>query len=233
MIKKVNLGCGPIGKDDWINIDWGILAILHKFAFLEQLLIRFSLFPSGYNVRWPRNLKLHNCKKKLPFKDSSVDYIVTSHFLEHFKKFETERIVQECFRILKNEGMIRIAVPNLEILADKYLKRDEDFFKKVFGLMNFSNTNLNSDLQFADMFMDNFYPSCYKIKQKGFSKILSFFVRAHFWMYDFESLKAMLKASGFVAVEKRSFRERKVPDLEILDVFPDTTLYVEAKKWIQ
>ena len=36
MIKKVNLGCGPKGKDDWINLDYGVLVILHRFKFIEN-----------------------------------------------------------------------------------------------------------------------------------------------------------------------------------------------------
>ena len=80
MAKKINLGCGPAGKKDWINIDWGILAILHRYPGVERFLIKIKLFPPGYNVVWPKNLRLHNCKNRLSFPDNSIDYIFTSHY---------------------------------------------------------------------------------------------------------------------------------------------------------
>jgi len=234
MLKKVNLGCGPVGKDDWINVDWGILAFLHRIPFFEKTLLKTRLFPKGYNVRWPKNLKLHNCKKKLPFKNNSVDFIYTSHFLEHFKKFEAEKIVKDCFRVLKPGGAIRITVPDLEIIACKYIEKDIKYFQKIFSLMNFNEmaTEKNEDFLLGDVLVDNFYPAFYKKETKGIGKLLNKFVRPHFWMYDYNSLKNLLEKSGFSSVEKLGYKKGIVPDLEVLDVFPEMTLYVEAKKCI-
>lgn len=232
MEKKVNLGCGPIGKEDWINIDWGILAILHKYSLIEKALIRLNLFPKRYNVLWPRNLKLYNCRKKLPFTDNSIDYIYASHFLEHFKKFEAERIVNDCSRVLKKGAVIRVIVPDLELLVEKYLKKDIDYFKKLNDLISFDKEkgiDFNNFL-LADILMDNFYPHFYKTELIGIKKLMTFFIRPHCWMYDYESLKYLLEASGLKNVQKKAFREGRVPDLDRLDVFPEMSLYVEAEK---
>lgn len=232
MERKINLGCGPIGKEDWINIDWGILAILHKYPLVEKMLIKLNLFPKGYNIKWPKNLKLHNCKKNLPFGSSSIDYIYTSHFLEHFKKFEAEKIIKDCYRILKKGGIIRIIVPDLELLVRKYLEKDFDYFRKLDDLMNVNKESKkdSNDFLLADVLMNNFYPQFYRKKIVGINKVMTFFVRSHLWMYDYESLKNLLQRAGFRTIETRSFKEGKVPDLDRLDIFPEMSLYVEAEK---
>lgn len=232
MLKKINLGCGPVGKDDWINIDWGMLAFLHRFPFIEGLLLKLKLFPAGYNVKWPGNLKLHNCKKRLPFPEASIDYIYTSHFLEHFKKFEARRIIEDCHRVLRKGGVIRVVVPDLELLAQKYLAQDAEYFRKLYSLMNFSEakSGIPQELVLADVFMDNFYPAFYKNKPAGINRLLAGFVRPHYWMYDHDSLQALLRGAGFVKVQRMSYRRGALPDLDSLDVFPEMSLYLEAEK---
>ncbi len=232
MTVKVNLGCGPVGKEDWVNIDWGILAFLHRYRLVEKILLSLKFFPHGYNVRWPKNLRLHNCKKRLLFRDNSVDYIYTSHFLEHFKKFEAEKIIADCCRVLRNGGVIRIAVPDLETLAKKYLAKDTEYFKELYKLMNFGEdmNYITQDFLLADSFIDNFYPSFYRKQPRGINKLLVSFIRPHYWMYDYASLEFLLKSCGLVKIQRKSFRDGRVPDLNCLDVFPEASLYIEAEK---
>ncbi|MEX2284737.1 MAG: methyltransferase domain-containing protein [Gemmatimonadota bacterium] len=52
----------------------------------------------------------------------------------------------------------------------------------------------------------------------------------HRYMYDFELMRELLRETGFKTVERRAYREGRVPDLEILDNRPEETLYVEATK---
>ncbi|MFA4842512.1 MAG: methyltransferase domain-containing protein [Candidatus Omnitrophota bacterium] len=229
--KKINLGCGPVGKDDWVNIDWGILAFLHKFTFIENILLNLKLLPKGYNVRWPRNLKLHNCKRKLPFATYSLDYVYTSHLIEHFKKFDAESILKDCCRVLKKGGIIRVVVPDLELLVKKYLENDRDYFKKINALMNFAQRDYSGEnLVLADVLMENFYPLFYKNKPLGMQRLFTYFIRPHYWMYDYPSLESLLRSAGFANIQRRKFREGRVPGLESLDVLPEMSLYVEAEK---
>jgi len=232
MLKKVNLGCGPIGREDWINVDWGILAFLHKNSLLEKMFLKLRILPARYNVKWPKNLKLHNLKKRLPFNTNDVDYVYISHVLEHFKKFEAENIIKECFRILKEGGCIRIVVPDLKTLLEKYVQGDRGYFKKIDKLTRDDNKkdNLEKDFLLADILMDNFYPYFYREKFKGLKKILIPFIRPHCWMYDYESIKYLLERIGFRKIEQKSFQKGNVPDLDQLDVFPEMSLFVEAEK---
>lgn len=226
-VKKINLGCGPVGKDDWINIDWGILAFLHASPLFLRFLMTLRLLPPEYSVRWPGNLMLRDCRRKLPFSDSSVDYIYTSHFLEHLKRFEAEKVLKECFRVLTNNGIIRVVVPDLEIILKKYTERDKQFFLDLFYK---EDRKAAENFPLADMLSDVFYPDENKLQQNYLKKISSFFIRPHLWMYDSDSLTRLLKTSGFSVVEKMRFRKGSVPDLDILDIFPEISIYLEAKK---
>src|SRR3989344_2804146 len=53
----------------------------------------------------------------LPFKDNSIDEIISSHLLEHFSSGDAQIFFNEIYRVLKNNGMV-------------YLKIDRDWTKK-------------------------------------------------------------------------------------------------------
>jgi ubiquinone/menaquinone biosynthesis C-methylase UbiE len=55
--------------------------------------------------------------KPLPFEDQTYDYIMMEHVLEHISGPESLRCLQECFRILRKGGKIRICVPVLDHLS--------------------------------------------------------------------------------------------------------------------
>jgi len=221
---KVNLGCGPIGKDDWINIDYGVLAWLQKHLLIKEIALRMGIMPKSYDLKWPKNLVIHNCKKELPFKDNQVDYIYTSHLIEHFTKYEAFAMIKECFRILKPGGCIRVVVPDLELLARKYVERDRLFF-------NFCQQASSEDTPLADLFLSIFYPEKNrKIINSLLGRLYDKFTRWHRWHYDFDSLSLMLKAAGFIDIQKKGYREGKVPDLEYLDAHSGYSLSVEAEK---
>ncbi len=55
---------------------------------------------------------------KLPFKDNSVNLIYSSHCLEHLSEESYVELLNECYRILKPKGMMRLnqPVPELHML---------------------------------------------------------------------------------------------------------------------
>ena len=87
--KRLNLGAGPHGKNDWINLDYGILPFLGKHKKWIPSQIR-RIIPQAYQDiinQWPQSVLLHNCKNRLPFQENEISHSFTSHFLEHIKKF--------------------------------------------------------------------------------------------------------------------------------------------------
>jgi predicted SAM-dependent methyltransferase len=64
----------------------------------------------------------HNLLSGIPFGEAYFDLVYHSHVLEHFSKSDGERLLAECFRVLKPGGVIRIAIPDLEGIVRNYLK---------------------------------------------------------------------------------------------------------------
>lgn len=64
------------------------------------------------------------------FEDNSADLIYACHVLEHFKRYETERVLTEMYRVLKPGGILRVAVPDFEAIVTVYEKyRDMELIK--------------------------------------------------------------------------------------------------------
>jgi predicted SAM-dependent methyltransferase len=96
-LKYLNLGCGGhfIDAREWTNID-------------------FSSSSSS--------VKAYNLLKGIPENCDAYDLVYHSHVLEHFSKKDGEKFIVECFRVLKKGGILRIAIPDLEQIARKYLE---------------------------------------------------------------------------------------------------------------
>lgn len=94
-MKLLNLGCGQRYHEDWYNID----------------------FTSNNKY-----VKAHNLLKGIPLKDEAVNVVYHSHVLEHFSKQDGYHFIRECFRVLNKDGIIRIAVPDLETIVKEYLR---------------------------------------------------------------------------------------------------------------
>lgn len=97
-MKLLNLGCGNSYHKDWINID---------FVSNSELVLQ------------------HNLLEGIPLYDNEVDIVYHSHILEHFSKVDGFHFMEECFRVLKKNGIIRIAVPDLETIVKEYIRNLE------------------------------------------------------------------------------------------------------------
>ncbi|WP_394997670.1 class I SAM-dependent methyltransferase [uncultured Helicobacter sp.] len=64
---------------------------------------------------------------RYPFKcdDDSFEGIFSEHVLEHFYVDDARRILQECFRVLKPRGCIRLSIPDVSQCVRDYLKAKE------------------------------------------------------------------------------------------------------------
>ena len=67
----------------------------------------------------------------LPFDDATFDGIYTSHTIEHLHNEDVERIIKDCFRILKPGGVLRVVCPSINTYFDAYDKLDLGFFNWI------------------------------------------------------------------------------------------------------
>jgi len=220
---KVNIGSGPYGKPDWINLDWGVLPLLSKISWITFLLIKMHLLPKSYHKSWPSNPRLWDCRRKLPFKDKSVDFIYCSHFIEHLFRYQAEILLKEFRRIIRPSGVVRICVPDIKLLAEKYISGDRDFFSKI---------RCEDDKQqfesLADQFVQHFYGYDLWSEPNLMKKIQRIFIRGHFWMYDYDSLRNLLRNAGFSCTYCCKPGKGKVPDIDYLDIHKTGSLFVET-----
>jgi predicted SAM-dependent methyltransferase len=121
---KVNLGSGLCVAEGWINLDVSIPSLVSRWPNLIRR-AAYRLMPSTSGARkytteqqfcdiLRRSVFVHHdAVHGLPFKDKSVDYIYSSHFVEHLFLSDTRRLLRECCRVFKPGGIIRIVVPDL------------------------------------------------------------------------------------------------------------------------
>jgi len=69
----------------------------------------------------------------LPYEDSVVDEVYTSHMMEHLKEEEVESTLTEFSRVLKPGGKLVIRVPDFEVYAALFLDRGWNW-KSTWGL---------------------------------------------------------------------------------------------------
>lgn len=65
--------------------------------------------------------------KKFPFDDAVFNYVYSEHMIEHISREAGEFMLQECYRVLKQGGRIRIATPDLAKIVNLYALREEGF----------------------------------------------------------------------------------------------------------
>jgi predicted SAM-dependent methyltransferase len=98
MTPYLNLGCGGRFHPDWINID-----VSSNDSHIIQ----------------------HDLSRGIPLPDASCRVVYHAAVLEHFRQPDVLAFLQECLRVLKPGGIIRIGVPDLEQLCRLYLQKLE------------------------------------------------------------------------------------------------------------
>ena len=112
-ITKINLGCGNDILPGYINVD-------------------------RYNNIGKVDL---NCDvADLPFKDNTIDEILTKHLIEHIPLNDIFKVISEWKRVLKIGGVLNLHLPDLELEVMRWLDTpDQDKFlrvHKIFGEQN-------------------------------------------------------------------------------------------------
>ncbi len=78
-----------------------------------------KVFPSSITLDIHKTsvITLLGDAKKLPIKNESVDYIYSSHTIEHFSHSEVGQVLREWTRVLRSGGEIEIRCPDLRARA--------------------------------------------------------------------------------------------------------------------
>ncbi len=139
--------------------------------------------------------------RRLPFESRSVDFVFTEHFVEHVHLGQARRLFDECARILRPGGVLRISTPDLRTLVQAYLDGDVG--------------------EWADM----------KWRPSTPCDLLNEGMRlwGHRYLWDEEQLTRVLRSRGFSAVTRVAWHESDHETLRGLEIRPfHGDLIVEA-----
>ncbi|MEH2052150.1 glycosyltransferase [Nostoc sp.] len=176
---KLNIGCGHIKFDNWINID------IDKDKKAVDLVC--------------------NAAQKLPFDDDSCALIYNEHFLEHLTVEEGIFFLRECYRVLQPGGILRIAMPSLEYVMQKY--NSEEWQNQEW--LNWSEFKF--------------------IKTRAEMLNISFRWWGHQWLYDREELNRRLLETGYTNIKDVTWGLSDIPELRNRETRADSLLICEAQ----
>jgi len=139
---KINFGCFNSNIDGWIGVDHALRhIIISRIPLLPKFLWKLRII-NEEQYTWHKkglfkSVVYGEATRRLRFRDSTVDYIYSSHMLEHLWRDDAIFFLKECYRILKNEGIIRLCIPDWEEL------RNHQTFENSLFARNKSNLRLS------------------------------------------------------------------------------------------
>lgn len=186
---KLNVGCYTVMfHHGWFNID----------------ILDLSEFASRHYYQFVQ----HDVTKGIPFNSGDVDIIYASHFLEHLEYNNGLKFLKECYRSMRKDGIIRIAVPDTRRIAKEYLDKSISTFDSI----SLENKKLDSS---SDSI-----------------RLWNILTGGHKIAYDEDSLINILTKAGFKKIVRREFRDSYSDIIltQTIDMFPEHSLYIEAYK---
>ena len=188
----LNLGCGGNVLREYINLDYG--------------------WGRGIDLCW-------DIKRGIPLPTNSMQGIFTEHTLEHFTWYEAINVfLPECFRVLKEGGVIRICVPDAELCVVTY--QDAKIRGETGVPFRAVYEGGNRIPMTPMMHVNNTFRRIYEPLEVG-----------HKFVYDFQTLEYFLHSVGYVDISKEAFKQGRDPML-LADYQKRAgeSLYVEAAK---
>jgi SAM-dependent methyltransferase len=113
---NLHLGCGHVNHPKFINIDGLPAPHIHFIRQIDDL---------------------------SPFRNHSVDLIYACHCLEHFPHVKVTKVLAEWFRVLKKGGILRLSVPDFDILLTIYRENGNEINYILPALMGGQNYKYN------------------------------------------------------------------------------------------
>lgn len=95
----LNIGCGERYHRDWTNIDI---------------------------VSRSKDVIEYDITKGIPYAKNTFQVVYHSHVIEHIPFEQVKVFIEDCYRVLKPNGIIRIAFPDLESITRIYLQALEN-----------------------------------------------------------------------------------------------------------
>lgn len=138
--------------------------------------------------------------KRFPFPDNTFNAVLAEHVIEHFTYPDGKAMMAECHRTLKPGGILRLSTPNILFYTGLF---DPDNFAKY--RESYVIPHQKHWIPYAD--------------QPRATFVLNNLVRnwRHLFVYDFETVKALLESVGFTAITLKEIGQSDHPELQGVD----------------
>jgi predicted SAM-dependent methyltransferase len=144
---------------------------------------------------------LMNFKRPLPFADGSLDGVFCEHVFETFTQDGAERLARELKRCLRPSGVLRVVVLDAERIMATYFQAPQILIGR---------RQTTTAIEAVNSYFRQWYD--------------------HHFLYDYPSIKLMLKRAGFATVIRSKYRAGILSNDIVLDdpKYEWESLYVEA-----
>lgn len=177
-MKRLHIGCGPIKMEGYINLD------------IEQ----------AHNPDIVADVRTIN------FDEQSMNIIYSCHCIEHLRIKEAAWCFKNFYKWLVPSGVLRLAVPSLELAINAYTNGSD--MKFLYGAEFRGYYVYDTPCERFNFFMKEWEHKC---------------------IYDYNQLQLMLTEAGFTNIQRKQANESAIPGFSH-DRFISESLYVEAIK---
>lgn len=161
---RLHLACGTNVMSGWANID----------------------------LEGPRSVIKLDLTRPLPIRSSSMSYVYSEHFIEHIERSAAVKLLAECFRVLKEGGVLRLSTPSLSVLVDEYRSGRLSFWSDMHWTPESSCSLLNEGMR----------------------------LWGHQYLFDASELESVLRLAGFGAIRAVPWRESAHAPLQGIECRP-------------
>jgi predicted SAM-dependent methyltransferase len=171
-VRRLHLGCGTRALDGWLNSDFS---------------------PRSHDA-----IRL-DAAKRLPFDDSSFEYVYSEHMIEHLARPDTEGLLAEISRVLQPGGRVRIATPDLDRLVALFRPAEQhtaDERRYIDLIATHSITDIDPTAATAVRVLNN------NMRDWG-----------HQFLFDFDTLRNAMAAAGLTSIERFELQQSNDPML--------------------
>lgn len=161
---KLHLACGSNRMPGWANVD----------------------------LEGPSSVIKLDLTRPLPSRTDAMSAIYCEHFIEHIERDAAIRLLEECHRTLRPGGILRLSIPNLQVLIAEYQAGRTGYWTDMHWTPGSACQLINEGMR----------------------------LWGHRFLFDAAELESVLRSAGFAQVQACGWQESEHEALRKLECRP-------------